>query len=223
LSSTILRRAVLVVVLLATCTAATGKLAFQTLDVFVRHADLIVVAKTTRLIPGSTPLAIVAPSEVLLGTITKPSLRVVNAEPAKEDAAVFSVGTVSLLFLRRVGGQGYGCVNASDGKIDFRAAELEHWNALLSRTHDLIRVRQAPSTEDKERILLELLDSRDLWLVAAASSYLNFLVNDADIEPWVILPPADSGHWSWRDYFDRNAQAHRELWKAWAKTHKQQT
>jgi hypothetical protein len=57
--------------------------------------------------------------------------------------------------------------------------------------------------------------------VAAASNYLNFLATGEENENWVILPPQDSSNWSWDDYFELNAKAHREQWKRWYKGHVQ--
>ena len=199
-------------------TAATAKLMFRTDDVFVRGADLIVVAMTVAILPGGGGgLALVEPSTVLLGPSSRSRVQVRNYLDTDEDMPVFKVGRKSLLFLKAddaVPGT-YLCFGAEAGKRDYDSRNAVAWDRQETRISRLADARQAQDEQERNRLLVSLLDSDDTQLAAAASNYLNYLVTGNDDEPWIVLPPKNSSAWSWEDYFQRNVVAHRKKWKRW--------
>jgi hypothetical protein len=86
---------------------------------------------------------------------------------------------------------------------------------LIGRIKRLADANAFPAGDERNGLLVSLLDSEDRWLAAAASNYLNYLVTGTEDEDWIVKPPRNSSDWSWEDYFQRNVVAHRQKWKRW--------
>jgi hypothetical protein len=195
-------------------------LAHRTDDVYVRQSDLIVVGDAVSIgAREGVPVAEVRVVSVILGSEVSPSIYVRNFPDGIEDMPHFQAGERSLLFLKADSrGNGvFWCVGAEAAKRDLRpgGGDDVRWADSLKRVTRLAAVRREPDEERRLALLLGLLDSQDLDLVAAASNYLNYLASGQEDEGWSINPPEDSSDWSWRDYFRRNAVAHRAKWQAW--------
>jgi hypothetical protein len=193
-------------------------LAHLTDDFYVRESDLIIVGDVASIgMHGQVPVAEVRAVEILMGSVPASPTYIRNFPDGAEDMPYFRVGERSLLFLRAdFPSPGvFWCVGAEATKRDRSSYDVESWATMLDRVGHLVSVRGEADDRARTAALVRLLDSEDLELVAAASNYLNYLHTGQDREGWIIHPPEDSSDWSWRDYFDRNAIAHRKIWQAW--------
>jgi hypothetical protein len=197
-----------------------AKLASFPLDHYVRAADLIVMGRVT----GIDDTIHVAVDATLLGK-SRATVDVVSYQQGwHEDKPTYAVGERVLLFLRRVRGSGlYDCVHGMGGKVlfvdphtesyAFRRHETASFTALVK---SFIAVRTEPSQKGRLKRLIGLLSSSDVFVITAASNYLNFLVNGQEEEGWLINPP-EGTDWSYEAYYERNTRAHKKAWLAWWK------
>jgi hypothetical protein len=195
-----------------------GMLAYRTDDVYVRQSDLIVVGDAVSIgAREGVPIAEVRVVSVVMGSGVASSIYVRNFPDGFEDMPYFRAGERSLLLLKAnfpVAGV-FWCVGAEDTKRDLRPGGDARWTTSLERVTQLAAVRSEPDDQRRLELLVGLLDSPDIELVAAASNYLNYLATGQEDEGWSINPPENSSEWSWRDYYSRNAVAHRAKWRAW--------
>ena len=203
---------------LALATSSSAMLAYRTDDVYVRQSNLIVVGDVVSLgAREGVPVAEVRVVSVVMGSETASSIYVRNFPDGFEDMPFFRAGERSLLLLRPdfpVAGV-FWSVGAEATKRDLRPGGDVRWSTTLERVTHLAAVRSEPDDERRLELLVGLLDSPDIELVAAASNYLNYLATGQEDEGWSINPPENSSDWSWRDYYSRNAVAHRAKWQAW--------
>jgi len=198
---------------------AEALLPYLPLDFYVRHADRIVIGQ----VQETGAVVVVGVTETLLGSKI-PTLRVTGHGLSgwEEDEPIYTVGQKALLFLRPTdGGSQLDSVQAEGGKVDFEGGRVrshvfpdydqETFVTLVKR---FVGVREEPSVQAKYRLLMQLLESKDVFVIASASEYLNYLVNGQDDEDWLIKP-RDSEDWSYTKYYERNALAHKRAWKKW--------
>jgi hypothetical protein len=205
------------VVLLLGAADSHAKLVFRTDDVYVRQANLIVVARTISTgTHRGVSVATLDVLSVLMGPSPDSTIDVRDYPEGEEDAPQFRVGERALLLLSPdPSAPGvFQCVGAQATKRVYRPEWAAEWDTQLERIARLVEARDRPQ-EARIAALMELLDSKDDQLAAAASNYLNYLLTGEEDEPWMINPPKRSSNWSWQDYFERNVVAHRKKWKAW--------
>lgn len=195
-----------------------AKLVFRTEDVYVRQADVVVVADTVATgMRGGVPVATVLVHSVLMGAVRGSTLCVRDFPAGEEDMPRFKVGERSLLFLSPIPALSgvFSSVGAQATKRVYRSERTADWAAALERIGRLVAARQQPDEKARVAALVLLLESDDSQLAAAASNYLNYLATGQQDEEWIVNPPEGSSDWSWKDYFERNVVAHRRKWQAW--------
>jgi len=189
------------------------------LDFYVRQADQIVTGRVEAL--GAEAEIVV--NEVLLGEpASTVRLPVHGLHGREEDEPSYARGQEALFFLRRAKqSTQIDCVQGMAGKVDMEHGRVrspffpEYESAnFVDLVRAFVAVRKEPVRVEKLRRLMELLASTDVFVITAASDYLNFLVHGQDSEDWVINPK-ESEPWDYEKYYARNALAHKKAWQKW--------
>jgi hypothetical protein len=191
-----------------------AKRPFRTDDVYVRQADLILVGDTISVQSrNGVPVAVVTPTSVVFGRITKSPIDVRNYPHTPADLPVLSVGHRSLLFLAPTAERDgtYACLEM----CEYPMVTDRECAARLARVLRLVAVRQAASQRDRAAALVGLLDSPDTDLAAAASNYLDFLVNGDEDGDDALIPPSAFSRLTQKREADREVTARCDAWRRW--------
>jgi hypothetical protein len=81
------------------------------------------------------------------------------------------------------------------------------------------RVKTEIDQDKKKALLIELLNDNNTFIITAACSYLNYLVNGDDKNlDWEINPPKSSNS-DYKEYYDKNAMFQKAKWLKWWDQH----